>query len=1569
MNIYNYDGTVLLEARLTSAAQREESFTDDFIKLSWSDVTRTNIPAGAYIIYNDLHYLLLEPYEPTQKSTAEYAYDPQFKHPKMLLSKRPLYLATYDNAGNAIEESDWEMVDNALNILNYICLKIDDVFGIDSTDLTKAWGAVIPDSTDLSSSEMVSFASVDILSGINAVATAFEAEYYLDWENHTLYFGKCLSLTQASPVTLEVGNNVQVASVSTSKDGYYNCFEAKGSTRNIWQKSESTGENISLNTRLTLSPTDYPLGYIDLRESEEEPMMKKILIFDDIYPKLDLYCYNVRERQRYLLDDDNNKVVSYYDDNGNPVYQKYSVWYVRLAYPIYTVDSEGNKTVSSWQDFSVSGRTEPPFTTVQLLMITEDTKLTILTNLEYKATYFSAASEAIGDDAANGYGFPISIKINNKTIACWAYKYQSNVAVTAIGDEEDITALKKSITVGNKLYFMSNVYRAVFPTSCFESESDTLLLAGYELTASFEANEWAGHSALAGREFKMTFHDSATTIYANEETGDTGVEVLEGDYEINFEKEGSSELIIPTTSEQFLVPYGEGKTLSDLMKKITLNNETVVQGLANDRVVLFNLAMPESYKEQAYSDLEEALKKEITLRYSDQNNYTFKSNPIYFEANNPNLFIGESAIYKNFGYELETRITKLVTKIDHPFEQEITVGNVKVTSNTQTLKEDVKSANANINLLRLLTNSANQKVDAYYRALLQMIQLYTESNNSKLSKVSADEAAGLITFLKGIAFGKDGTYGIDETGKATLLNVVTDYLTVTKSAHFFELIIDKIKAAGGAFILTPADGFKTKLIEKVTKDDEVTGYKLYFLAEDDENAISNMWKVGDQALCMTFNAAEGTSYDVSNKFWWRLVTETDETPVELDGTKYHYIVVSATDKADDLTGYDSVPEVGDEVSMLGYRYSDDEERQSAIYMSAYTSLDKGLTAPLFAQYKGINDYDLESHRNSYFDATSAKFVGDIELSSGSTFKEQVEELIEDSGTNYNVSLSAYTDVVEIDDDKQCVKNGLWTDVDGNKQYKISSAIYVLNGEKILTETTDSDSLGKGKYMVTLINGIGCSCTYANGTVYITGIDNVLDGVTNIKPEGFVFDSECNEAKVEITVNCEGKAVKTLDMPLTLKHSSFPYSVDFLPSTVVFDSDSSGLVSGSKTSTMLVRKSNEIWTDYTAEVKGTENCSAKWDADSQTITISDIATKEYEIENTNTKKTTEEDSEEDSEEESTSSTITMSVDNGSVTMAVTIGDVVLEKVLYFRCNVQATVAYIKVGNDKIELKVNDITDGLEATGIDIENKKITLTSDSVVVKNNAGKLSAIIDSDGQLIAQTLTTADNGNGYISIKNGILSAFTHGGILQMQIGVDELGRRCISFYDEEGNFAYDIGPDGISARDVVEEKWWSILGITVAALCDDVSTKITTDIASIVADKSAMKDLFTYNKTGTESTYYKYIAAQVNGVYVKGTYTTAENAAEYDKKYFSKKDVCTDDILLNGLYTEANGESFGTWAGGTIESADYKKYSDSYVYPVDFTKTVCQKKIWIYKDGVVTPFLIFMNESDVELINALQ
>lgn len=203
--------------------------------------------------------------------------------------------------------------------------------------------------------------------------------------------------------------------------------------------------------------------------------------------------------------------------------------------------------------------------------------------------------------------------------------------------------------------------------------------------------------------------------------------------------------------------------------------------------------------------------------------------------------------------------------------------------------------------------------------------------------------------------------------------IKTKNLEVTGSAHFFELIIDKIKAAGGAVLFTPCDGFEIERIESVDQ-----GYKLYWRCRDDDgNQRDNMWKVNDQALCQSFNQATvGTTHDISNKYYWSLVTEVSDNtdPVLIDDQYYHYITISTTT-------YDGTvnPSVGDNIVMLGYRGDDDVNRQSAIYISAYSSLDKGLTAPLLAQYRGINDFDLESHRYSYFDAIGGKFVGDFEI--------------------------------------------------------------------------------------------------------------------------------------------------------------------------------------------------------------------------------------------------------------------------------------------------------------------------------------------------------------------------------------------------------------------------------------------------------------------------------------------------------------------------------------------------------------------------------------------------------------
>lgn len=236
-------------------------------------------------------------------------------------------------------------------------------------------------------------------------------------------------------------------------------------------------------------------------------------------------------------------------------------------------------------------------------------------------------------------------------------------------------------------------------------------------------------------------------------------------------------------------------------------------------------------------------------------------------------------------------------------------------------------------------------------------------------------------------------------GTSTLNNVTSNNITnsntiktknleVTGSAHFFELIIDKIKAAGGAVLFTPADGFQIDYV----KNEGTSGYKLYWRCRDsDGNQRDNKWMVGDQALCMSFNQAKvGTSYGTNNKYYWALVTDkSDTTKPQLreDGNYYHWILISSTDYDGTLN-----PEVGDNIVMCGYRGTNDTARQSAIYISAYSSLDKGLTAPLFAQYRGINDFNLESHRKSYFDSKKCKIVGEFVAESGTTFDDIVNKV-------------------------------------------------------------------------------------------------------------------------------------------------------------------------------------------------------------------------------------------------------------------------------------------------------------------------------------------------------------------------------------------------------------------------------------------------------------------------------------------------------------------------------------------------------------------------------------------------
>ena len=251
-----------------------------------------------------------------------------------------------------------------------------------------------------------------------------------------------------------------------------------------------------------------------------------------------------------------------------------------------------------------------------------------------------------------------------------------------------------------------------------------------------------------------------------------------------------------------------------------------------------------------------------------------------------------------------------------------------------------------------------------------------------------DTAAGYITFLKGLRLGKSTKYYIDADGNVTidLLNSadyddamqsgfgfykrkdgkyglnVTD-LSVWGKAYFNNLTIRELTYVGGNLVFSPSAGKIFEVREITDAQGEVTGWKCYLLADDGTTATTNMWEKYDQVKCETFNIQAGVYEHVSNKYYWRLVTDvsteneviTDaEGNVLYDGKKYAWIIISATDK--DI-GSDT-PAAGDTIVLEGNRTNTD--RMNFVVKETY-----GDNAPREIGYTNVHSYTLSNDNLVY----------------------------------------------------------------------------------------------------------------------------------------------------------------------------------------------------------------------------------------------------------------------------------------------------------------------------------------------------------------------------------------------------------------------------------------------------------------------------------------------------------------------------------------------------------------------------------------------------------------------------
>ena len=910
MVIYDINGNKIIDATLTSGAEHEEELgKSNLVRLSWQSELKVTLPAGAYIIPFDdgLKYRLLNAYTPTEDNTA-FKYTPEFNHPLMWLSRVPFLYDTTDADKNPIKQQEWSFEGLTTDALEYACNAINEALNI--TTESEKFTFTLCGNVDASVSFSVS--SNDILSVLSSIAQGCKnnaCEWHLSWEHKALYFGQIsINLGEEEP-TLKAHDNVQVPNISDSKENYYNCFYPQGSTKNMSTKALVGTGNVATLLRLGLDKETYPDGciYVDTDgnittkaafDASNAIKQTLALFFDDVYPHIDLYVYNVRKHVRYLKNNQTKEIEL--DSRGNK--KTYTIWYMRLAFPS-TTQIAGKTAINITHDKNESGE--------------------IITHYWYD----------------------------------------------------------------------------------YEIERTKQVLQGYTLKGIFKVNTHATdgqYDALTqglvgqpnGQEgFELHYHETNQNIPESTSNGDSGVSILKGDYEII--KYQSGDTIIPTNESEGLYPRGKDKP------DYTCN-----------MVVLFNIVMGEHETKLAQAELAARTIKEINRRTQDNNNYSFASNAVAFAERNPNLYIGQKVVFDDGqGYQLNTRVIKLVTKLDYPIIQDIVVGNQAVKGTISQLKEDVNNI--------LSGNFSGGGINASQTA--EIIKNYVDPRF--LRKDSPDTAQDLITFLKGIAIG--GNYGITELGdlfarfiktnsvksndfRSGLLDgagfgiykddygksiAEVDKLNVRQKATFSELEYKRLAfttgdvgftsasahiysvipvGANGAPIVNSTTFFRSANKQVMISNallsysvssggNSISAYRCYFLAEDDDHAISNDWRVGDQAMCKTGNLISRTTGNAANRYYWRLVMATGEERV--NGRRYYYVDLSNVkgkvnvvlpDREVAATGMDmsvqnDEPLAGDSIIQLGSQL--DENRQYAYII--YTSEARQVI------YAGISDFALE----------------------------------------------------------------------------------------------------------------------------------------------------------------------------------------------------------------------------------------------------------------------------------------------------------------------------------------------------------------------------------------------------------------------------------------------------------------------------------------------------------------------------------------------------------------------------------------------------------------------------------
>ena len=271
-----------------------------------------------------------------------------------------------------------------------------------------------------------------------------------------------------------------------------------------------------------------------------------------------------------------------------------------------------------------------------------------------------------------------------------------------------------------------------------------------------------------------------------------------------------------------------------------------------------------------------------------------------------------------------------------------------------------------------------------FEQLLQFLQGFSMGNLYGFD----GRGNGIISSIASDGFNSASQQGFgikpDDNGRYSLS--ITD-LIVWGKAVFNELEIRKLSYAGGNVYFSGSGSKLVKVVPVVYNSEkgeytlstnrECDGWKCYILADDGTMATQNLWVVGDQARCQTFNIKPGAYDNASNKEYWRCVVAVssesefivnDEGDSLYGDKKFDWIILSKTNC---LPGSD-IPAEGDAIVLDGHQIQMGDE--SSISRTNVLMLETtGADTPRIVGYRGITDFTHEDKEVFVLSPNGTKF--------------------------------------------------------------------------------------------------------------------------------------------------------------------------------------------------------------------------------------------------------------------------------------------------------------------------------------------------------------------------------------------------------------------------------------------------------------------------------------------------------------------------------------------------------------------------------------------------------------------